>query len=273
MTGRRGFTLIELLVVIAIIAILISILLPGLSSARESGRQIVCANHMRQLGIASAVYNNEWQDWFCPIQDVQGKWPNTVEGTWRIKLWEYTSEEASTYDCPSEINEVYADGISDYDIVQSGKPLRVDPSNVGVYKAYNDYNASGIGANLAHYWENQEGHGPFGRPHEQGYIEGLTRVDKVEAPDQLILFGDGHGDAELDWPEDRWWLFSWTPGLQVWEPGFDRGIQGDPGAVRHKGRANYALYDGSAITLVPSQIPCNKDQCYWSVEIDPHAAE
>jgi prepilin-type N-terminal cleavage/methylation domain-containing protein len=47
---RRAFTLIELLVVISIIALLLAILLPVLSSARERGKMIKCLGHMRSMG-------------------------------------------------------------------------------------------------------------------------------------------------------------------------------------------------------------------------------
>lgn len=55
MEQRRGFTLIELLLVLAIIGILISLLLPAVQQARESGYRTMCHNRFRQVDLAGHI--------------------------------------------------------------------------------------------------------------------------------------------------------------------------------------------------------------------------
>lgn len=68
---RKAFTLIELLVVIAIIAILASLLLPVLATAKEKAQRTSCRNNIRQMAVATHLYGN----------DNEQKIPVTARGT------------------------------------------------------------------------------------------------------------------------------------------------------------------------------------------------
>jgi prepilin-type N-terminal cleavage/methylation domain-containing protein/prepilin-type processing-associated H-X9-DG protein len=78
--GRPGFTLIELLVVIAIISILAALLFPVFSRAREAARQATCVSNQRQLGTASMLYTQDYDE------ILPGSWDNTAgngqQGGW-----------------------------------------------------------------------------------------------------------------------------------------------------------------------------------------------
>ncbi len=75
----RAFTLIELLVVISVIALLISITLPALGSARETSRRAKCLANLRGMGQGIAIYMNDSKDLFPmvrPLHDPTGSNPN-----------------------------------------------------------------------------------------------------------------------------------------------------------------------------------------------------
>ena len=59
---RRAFTLIELLVVVGIIALLIAILIPSLTAARERGKNVSCLAKLHAYGTALGAYTSDWGD-------------------------------------------------------------------------------------------------------------------------------------------------------------------------------------------------------------------
>lgn len=151
---RHAFSLIELLVVIAIIAILISLLVPAVQRVRESANRTMCANNLRQMGVAVQNYNGvnkafppgridydggvTWAVLILPYIE-QGNFYNQ----WDITTWRYYYQPADVratqvpmYYCPTRRTaalQPLSKDIANNDTPQNGAPAGSFPGALGDY--------------------------------------------------------------------------------------------------------------------------------------------
>lgn len=153
----RAFTLIELLVVIAIIALLIGILLPTLSGARQTGRRVACLANMRSLGIAHTLYMDANDGWFVDAGLAHGGMAD-LKNAWPITLATYHGEPLALKS-PVDDSEFWpvsmggeAEGMTlreALELVNNGQPVNL--SNLARWTSYglNSYLARSVAPSMS----------------------------------------------------------------------------------------------------------------------------
>jgi len=217
---KKAFTLVELLVVISVVALLMAILMPALSRAKQESQSIVCLNNLRQMLLAANVYANE-NDGFYP----SAYYNKTVNGIKTRYCWDFsTTKDWSTTPATVKVRPgILWDGKTIEKIHQC--PAFKGKSNTAndPYTGYN-YNTSYIGRD--------ETQSP--RPPDNAIPS--AKVLEVGQPDRTAIFGDGQYTEGAN-------KFMRAPFSNPRDASFSGRWAGTQG-YRHNGKTNVAFCDG-----------------------------
>ncbi len=213
----RGFTLIELLVVVAVIALLIAIVAPSLSAARDQAKRTACLSNMRNMGVAAALYANDNRDQFPLNRGL------TQAGGWLNTLLPYAGDKL-LYRCPSDRSDDW-----------------FNPSDTPAQQLIND-RLNSYAINIYISPRQLPPPGSIDMTPRYGYsARGLIRYSS-----SAIHFGEFVDTSGVETSGDHIHADHWTPnaltGMPLSPPGTEVALR------RHRGRENYTYADGHAAT-------------------------
>jgi prepilin-type N-terminal cleavage/methylation domain-containing protein/prepilin-type processing-associated H-X9-DG protein len=253
---KDGFTLVELLVVISIIAMLLAVLIPALSKARQVAYRVICMNHLRTLAVGNVIYANQNNQAYCPAN--YGNFKGDTN------LWITNTLYRKIIDIDSYSKELKSSGVkSTDDAVASSKfswpkkflcpadKISDDPkntfSNVLVSYGYNitEYLSSSVtwGTNFGNckYWGNY--------------------ADRIPQPSRKISFIDS-----VDW----WVCWAGADYRYGWDKLHQANINDyrtkitpnifGPVLYRHSEGANIGFYDGHTAFMKKQDIFVKEDR-------------
>jgi prepilin-type N-terminal cleavage/methylation domain-containing protein/prepilin-type processing-associated H-X9-DG protein len=246
---RNGFTLIELLVVIAIIAILAAMLLPALSKAKSKAKQTACINNLRQIGIATVMYADEYKVYPGCLWSFGGGaytyvWPTRL-------LTQMGNNNRGAFSCPAApANSVWEK--------PANETLGATPPS-GPFDQYGLRNDSrfSLGYND---WGLLSGGGKLGMGGDVNNVANLIRDTAVRRPTEMIMLGDSKPDKVFDGNIDPRSVGDNANGEQ-WP------------SNRHNRRTNLMFADGHADSPQRKDVIDPNNQIWrarWNNDNEPH---
>ncbi len=228
--ARRAFTLIELLVVVAITAVLISILLPALTNARETGRQSVCMSNLRSVMLGVHLYLQESSDWLPAAEPPLREFPDPLHWFMNTALMRQL-----TIDIPLDPNGLPTGPPKADSILICPSHFEPDCWRDGTRLEFGlSYGVNGT-------W------GLGGRPDHLEY----RRIMEFARTSDVLAFTDACGVEE-------------APGIVLY-----KGCPQENFDFRHRARASVAWLDGHVSPVVQGDIPFgmkHRYEVFWSAK-------
>lgn len=230
----KAFTLIELLVVISIIALLLGILLPSLSSAKQIAKKVTCMSNIRQMGLITHLYTDDWNGYYPPAWVIYSGYSITWCG-------KYYKEDGVKYlDASASPLWPY---MQEKQVMQcnSFKPQKVKYAGSGQISGY------GINwAFVAGDWNADPG--------GMGGWAASARATQIKRPGETILFSDCAKWKNNAIEED---IFLYPRYKKDGTTDYYKRFH-----FRHRGKANAAFCDGHVDSIGPTY-DLDDGNCSW----------
>ncbi|MSR18591.1 MAG: DUF1559 domain-containing protein [Phycisphaerales bacterium] len=230
---KHAFTLVELLIVLATIGLMLGLLLPGMSGARQTALGLNCQTNLRQMAVAAFAYSATFKECMPPALVYEWTASGVVVNAWDYSsgvggvrpgaLWGFCKDPGRVQQCPCFVGGP-----------NSGQDL---------HTGYN-YNTSFIGAEA-----------PLPTSPNQCGWEMIRRgvpLTSQRRSSETALFGDG----------------GWRNGSNKFMRAPSASVEGDLGAVYAGGQA-LRHQGGSEVAYLDGHVSCSR-QCCAGTQANPY---
>ncbi|MFA5292172.1 MAG: type II secretion system protein [Phycisphaerae bacterium] len=204
MKTRKAFTLVELLVVISIIALLVGVLLPALSRAREQGRMIVCRTNEKSLVLGASLWSNDHDGWAIAGDWFKDKEPNKPgeDCAGDSSLGPYIGAErgrkGSVKVCPTAVHSSFFS--TDPHFRSSSIKYTYAENGYLTYNLYDEVNVRSRSPGTQGMDTRIMGSGKWKGPSQVHWLErGMNKMVDIRMPAQTVYFIDHEYYFACDW--------------------------------------------------------------------------